>query len=349
MRDCDVVVVGGGVTGSAAAWWLARGGVDVVLVEQFEPGHQRGSSHGSTRIFRLAYPEPAYVEMACRALPLWRELEDEAGVELLVTTGGLDYGNPSSVQQLVDALVRTGVPHDTLGPAEATGQWPGLVFDGPAVYQPDAGRIAADATVRVLHEQARMHGARVHVLEPVRTLTPLDDGGILVTSDRAQYRANVAVVTVGAWTSDLLGGLVDLPPLRVTREQVFHFPSRIGPAVWPSYIYHGRTFVYGLQAPGCEGVKVAEHHAGAATTADSRSFDVDVTGQQRVIQHVETMMPGLDPVPTSMTTCLYTSTPDTSFVVERHGPIVVGSACSGHGFKFAPLIGHQLAALARDS
>jgi sarcosine oxidase len=347
VKDCEVIVVGAGAMGSATAWWLARWGIDVVLVEQFEAGHQRGSSHGSTRIFRLAYPETIYVDMARRALPLWRELEADAGVELLATTGGIDYGDPTSLQLIVDALTHTRVPHEVVGPLEAAERWPGFVFDGPVVYQPDAGRISADTAVRTLQERAQISGARVRFEEPVRALIPEADNRVIVTTDVGRYRAQRAVVTAGAWVSHLLQGLIDLAALTVTREQVFHFPSRIDEVVWPSYIHHGHSFIYGLQGPGDEGIKVAEHHTGAVTVADERSFDIDEAGRQRVVRHVTRWMPGLDPNPTSATTCLYTNTPDETFIVERHGPIVVGSPCSGHGFKFVPLIGRQLAELAR--
>jgi sarcosine oxidase len=346
VEDCDIVVVGAGAMGSATAWWLARWGLDVVLIEQFDAGHQRGSSHGSTRIFRLAYPEPIYVDMARRTLPLWRDVEDETGIDLLVTTGGIDYGDPSSMYPIIDALISTSVPHEIVRPPEAARRWPGFVFDGPVLYQPDAGRLLADAAVRALQGLARTHGARLRFEEPVRALAPRSDNRILVTTDLEQFRANRAVVTTGAWVTELLAGLIDLPPLTVSREQVFHFASRIGDVVWPSYIHHGRTFIYGLQAPADEGIKVAEHHTGAVTTADERSFEIDEAGRQRVIRHVTTRMPGLDPTPTSAATCLYTNTPDEAFIIERHGPIVVGSPCSGHGFKFVPLIGRRLAELA---
>jgi sarcosine oxidase len=347
MKDCDVVVIGGGAMGSATAWWLARWGIDVVLVEQFEAGHQLGSSHGSTRIFRLAYPEAIYVDMARQALPMWRDVEDDVGVGLLATTGGIDYGDPTSVQLIVDALTRTNVLHEIVGPREAARRWPGFVFDGPVLYQPDAGRISADTAVRALQKQAQVYGAQVHFDEPVRALIPAGDNRITVTTDVEQYRATRAVVTAGAWVSSLLTGLIDLAALTVTREQFFHFPSRIGDVVWPSYIHHSHRFIYGLQSPGDEGIKVAEHHTGAVTTANERSFEVDDAGRRRIIQHVTEWMPGLDPTPTSATTCLYTNTPDESFIIERHGPIVVGSPCSGHGFKFVPLIGRRLAELAR--
>ena len=342
MRDCDVVVVGAGVMGSATAWWLARSGVDTVVLEQFEPGHRRGSSHGSTRLFRISYPDPTYIEMARRALPLWRQLEEATGRVLLTTTGGIDHGDRSSVQGIVDALVHTGVRHEVVDAAEASRRWPGFSFDGPVLYQPDAGRISSEATVGALQHAARAHGAEMRFEEPVRVLEPDPDEAVVVSTDVDRYRAKVAVVTAGAWVVNLLAGLVDLPPLRV----VFHFPIRLGEKEWPSYIHHGETFVYGLAAPGDEGVKVAEHHTGAPTTADGRSFDVDDAGRRRVIEHVKSLMPGLDPTPKSATTCLSTNRPDESVVLERHGRIVVGSACSGHGFKFAPLIGRQLAELA---
>jgi monomeric sarcosine oxidase len=344
-----VIVVGAGVMGSATAWWLARWGLDVALMEQYLPGHHRGSSHGSTRIFRLAYPEPSYVHMAQQALLLWHELEAEVGVSLLETTGGIDYGETGSVQMVAGTLARAAVQHEILGPDEAARNWPGFVFDGPVVHQPDAGRIAADRTVQAFQADARKRGAQLHFNEPIRVLDPQGRERIVVTSDRGQYRAKVAVVTAGAWAGEVLAGLVDLPELRVSREQVFHFPSRIDTAAWPSYIHHGSSFVYGLAAPGDEGVKVAEHHAGTITTADSRSFDIDEGGRHRVLEYVARQMPGLEPAPRSEATCLYTTTPDHSFVVERQGPIVVGSVCSGHGFKFAPLIGRQLASLACSS
>jgi sarcosine oxidase len=346
---CEVVIVGAGAMGSSAAWWLARAGVDVVVLEQFEPGHRRGSSHGSTRIFRLAYPEPVYVRMARAALPLWRELENDAGCELLTITGGIDYGDPVSMQSIADSLLTCGVDFELLGAEEAAGRWPGFAFEGPVLFQPAAGRALADRTVAALQERAAAHGAQFHFSEPVESISPsAPDGAVRVRTAVREFQARTVVVTAGAWAGDLLHGLIEPPALTVTREQVFHFPSRSPDLEWPSFIHHGDTFVYGLDGPfgRGEGVKVAEHHTGARTTASGRSFEIDEAGQERVVAHVSRFMPGLEPLPSAATTCLYTSTPDQSFVMERHGPIVVGSACSGHGFKFVPLIGRRLADLA---
>src|SRR4051794_24829703 len=157
----DVVVIGAGAMGSATAWWLARRGIDVVLLEQFEPGHTRGSSHGRTRIFRFAYYEPEYVRMAQVALPLWRELEDDAGEPLLDTTGAIDHGHAAAVDAVERALAGCGAAYDRLRREEAAERWPALRFDGDVIHHPEGGRCRADATVAALHRRAADHGADV--------------------------------------------------------------------------------------------------------------------------------------------------------------------------------------------
>ena len=153
----------------------------------------------------------------------------------------------------------------------------------------------------------------------------------------------VAVVAAGAWVVDLARDTVPLPSLAVTQESAFHFAPRVA-SPWPSFIHHGDGARYGLETPG-EGVKVAEHHTGPRVTADTRDFVVDAAARDRVVGFVESWMPGLEPVPVSEVTCLYTSTANEDFVLDRVGPIVVASPCSGHGFKFAPTIGRLVADL----
>jgi len=309
--------------GSATAWWLARRGSRVVVYDQFEPLHTRGSSHGGSRIFRLAYPDRRYVAMARDALALWRELEEDAGEPLLDTTGSVDHGDPASVARLAEAL--DGDAEWLTGEA-ARERWPGMRFDGPVLLQPDGGRCRADATVAALHRRAADLGAEF------RFNTRVDSVAALT--------ADVVVVTAGAWVNRL----VDAGPVTVTQEQPFHFRPTVA-AGWPSFIHHRAPFIYGLETPG-EGVKVAEHHTGAVVDADTRSFEIDREGRARVVDYVSEWLPGLDPEPVSETTCLYTTTPDEGFLLERRGNIVIGSACSGHGFKFTPLIGRTLAGLA---
>src|SRR5882757_9174610 len=149
----DVVVIGLGAMGSSTAWWLARRGIDVVGFEQFAPHHTRGSSHGGTRIFRFAYYDPFYVRMAQAALPLWRELEDDAGEPLLDITGAVDHGNPASVQRVADALLECSAPFELLDPATGQERWPAMRFEGLVLFHPDGGRCHAAATVAALQRR----------------------------------------------------------------------------------------------------------------------------------------------------------------------------------------------------
>lgn len=332
----DVVVVGGGAHGAATAWHLARRGRSVALLERFDAGHVRGSSHGGSRIFRLAYPDADYARMAVEAQRGWRELEDDCGEVLLEVTGGIDHGE---VTDVVKATKAAGIPFERLSPHEAAERWPAMRFDDRVVFQPDAGRCLADRAVAALHRRAGDHGADVRFGTEVLDVVPAGDGVEVRTAD-ATWQADVAVVAAGAWGPKLLGDL--LPHTVVTEERVLHFR---GPDDLPSFIHWQPMSRYGLVTPG-EGVKVGEHHAGPVVDPDARGFEVPGDVRSRISAYVQAWLPGLDPDPVSSATCLYTTTPDQSFVLERRGPVVAVSCCSGHGFKFTPEIGRRAADLA---
>jgi sarcosine oxidase len=357
IRDADVVVIGGGAMGSAAAWQLARRGADVILLEQFEPGHVRGASHGASRIFRLTYPDPVHLALAREALGLWRELEERSGVPLLTITGGVDHGAAPWLPVLADALVAAGVGSRWLPVAEAAERWPGLRFDTQAVYHPDSGRLHADHAVAALQEVAVLDGAVVRHRTRVTGLGVRgEDAAELRTESGHVLRARRVVVAAGAWTAGLLDGLVPLPPLRVTQEQPAHFQPR-GGQNWPCFTHaiapgspgHGRFRggVYGLATPG-EGVKVGFHGAGPVVDPDRRDFRARPGLAAALGEYVRAWMPGLDPATAVPISCTYTTTPDEVFVLDRHGPLVVAAGFSGHGFKFVPAIGRVLADLALD-
>lgn len=337
----DVVVIGAGVMGAAAAWQLAKRGERVTVIEQFEDGHERGSSHGSSRIFRLGYADQFWVHQCRKALVAWHELEQDAGVGLIVATGSVDHGDAAGVTAILAALDADAVPVELLTPAVAADRWPGMRFEGTVVFQPGGGRIAAGAARLAMIEHAQRNGAEIRWETPVRAIEPHADRARVVLDD-AVLDADAVVVAAGAWASSLLSGLVEHPPLRVTQESVFHFAPRDSHSWWPSLIHHGPTKVYGLETPGV-GVKLAEHHTGPEVDPNTRDGIVDPGSRERIVQFVEQWMPGLVAVPVDEITCLYTSTPTEDFVVDRVGPVVVASPCSGHGFKFAPLIGGMIA------
>jgi sarcosine oxidase len=344
MQRLDVVVVGAGITGSAAGWALARRGQSVLVLDRHEAGHQRGSSHGGSRIFRLSYPDPFWVDFARAALEAWHRLEQDAEMPLLTPTGALDHGDPDALGAIVGALDHCGVGCELLAPSVATARWPGMRFVGPVCFQPGGGRIEASAARSALVEQVRRRGGEVEFGVGAVAIEPAEDSVVVRLADGRAVEAGTAVVAVGGWLAGLVGEWCPLPPLEVTQESVFHFAPRDVAGFWPSFIHHGPTAIYGLETPG-EGVKVAEHHSGAPVDPDERDFLVDPGSRERVVQHVEEWLPGLVPIPSGETTCLYTSTPDEEFVLDRRGRVVIASPCSGHGFKFAPLIGERIAEL----
>jgi sarcosine oxidase len=346
----EIVVIGGGAVGSAAAWQLASRGYGVTLLERFVPGHTEGSSHGSSRIFRLAYSDGFYVSLAARALPLWRRIEEESGRELLTLTGAVDHG-PSSVVEVLHARLReAGHGARILSPEQAGEQWPGLRFDTSAVFHAAAGRVHADHAVLAFQEAAVARGALVrHQVRVAEVLTRGANQVEVVTADGEAIRADGAVIAVGGWAPGLVAETVrGLPPLRVTQEQPLHFPAA-GALEWPSFIHHAGAGldadfdVYGLG--GVDGVKVGFHGVGPAADADRRDRAIDADSRDRVREYAERWLPGADTSRPDATTCLYTNTPDRDFVIDREGPVTVLAGFSGHGFKFAPVIGELAADL----
>jgi sarcosine oxidase len=336
--------------GSATAWQLASRGFAVTLLERSTPGHTEGSSHGSSRIFRLAYPQPFYVSLAARALPLWRRVERESGRELLTLTGAVDHGAPESIRELHAQLSVAGHAARILNPDQAAERWPGLRFDAGVLFHAAAGRIHADDAVLAFQQAAVVRGAEVrHRVRVAKVLRTRAGGVEVVTDDGEVVRADAAVIAVGGWASGLAAQAVSgLPPLRVTREQPIHFPAA-DPLDWPSFIHHpgaglpAGAGVYGTGSP--DGVKVGFHGVGPVVHPDARHGGIDLAAQRRVQEYADFWLPGVDSRTPTATTCLYTTTPDHDFVVDRDGPITVLSGFSGHGFKFAPAIGSLAADL----
>lgn len=351
---CDLMVVGAGLMGSMAAWSASRRGLAVVLLEQFDLGHDHGSSHGSARIVRRAYPDPFYARLTGEAFELWHELAADAQVELLRLVGGLDHGAHRDTMRIAATLAELGVEHELLDAAEAGRRWPGMVFAGPAVFHPQAGTADAAAAVLAATRRAAERGAHVAVRTRVLSVDVEGDTAV-VRTDRGDVRCTRVVVAAGPWVGPLLAGPgLALPPLEVTQQQVFHFARRPGVPQWPVVVHDDVLSTYSLPGgrdggPG-GGRKVAEHMSAVPgsgpTTAERRSGVVDPQARRLITEYTKRWLPGLVPEPYAEATCLYTTTRNEDFVLDRQGPVVVCSPCSGHGAKFAPLMGERAVDLA---
>jgi sarcosine oxidase len=352
----DTVVVGGGAMGSAAAWHLARRGVETILLERFTPGHTNGASHGSSRIFRTSYADRTYVALAREAEQQWADLERESGVPLLTVTGGVDQGFTPYLIQIADTLADLGVEHRWLSLDEATERWPGITFSGRSLYYPNSGRLHADHAVTALQQVAATHGADVRHESQVISIEVTDDDSVTVRTADHDYIARRAVVAAGAWAQKLLGGIAPLPPIRVTQEQPAHFAPRDPATNWPSFgILHDPEApdspefggVYGLSS-GAEGVKVGFHGVGPVVDPDHRDFTAEARQLAALQDYVREWVPGVDADALTPISCTYATTPDSNFVIDRVGPVAVAAGFSGHGFKFVPAIGRLLADLTID-
>jgi sarcosine oxidase len=343
----DAIVVGGGAMGTAAARTLAQRGRQTLLLERFDIAHARGSSGGPTRIFRLTYDHPDYVRMARLALDAWHELEDAADERLLIATAGLDIGPDG--RSSAAALEAAGEPFEYLAPGAVTERWPAVRVapDEEVFVQEDGGVIMSERTVRAQARLAAAAGVTILERAPVERIEATGiDATVHTAADT--YRAPIVVVTAGPWAGPLLGTAgVDLP-LVPSLEQVTYFELE-APSPLPTVIDWTVTppstpyTVPNPEEPGA--FKIAFHMSGPSVDADDGPFDADPERVRRAIEYAPTRYAA--PRPTGITdTCLYTNTPDEHFVLDRRRSVVIGSPCSGHGFKFTPLLGRILADLA---
>jgi sarcosine oxidase len=357
MAHFDVVVCGLGATGCAALYQLAGRGVRVLGLEQFRPGHGRGSSHGETRVIRLGYFEhPSYVPLVRSAYAGWRSIEAAAGRQLLHVTGIVEIGPPDGV--LVAGTLASsqlhGLPHELLAAAELMRRFP--AFRVPPEYvgvlQPDGGFLQTEPSVEAMAGLAQASGAEIRLGETIMAIAP-GAGGVRITTDRGVVEAGAAILALGPWVKKLLP---ELPaPIRVTRQVMAWFepidPAPLSDGRLPVFLLQSRHGIhYGFPPLLSPLIKVAKHHH------TDQSVDVDAcdrtisTEDERLIRAaIAEHLPAANGRLVEARTCLYTMTPDGDFIIDRlpgSSQIVIASPCSGHGFKFAPAIGDILADLA---
>jgi sarcosine oxidase len=358
MTDYDVIVVGLGAMGSAAAYHLALRGKRVLGLDRFRPPHDHGSSHGRTRIIREAYFEHTlYVPLVQRAYGLWAELERKSGQQLLLQTGGLMIGPPDGA--LVTGARRSAqdheLPHEVLSAAELRRRFP--VFEPTdtlvAVWEPRAGILFPERAIQIQLELAEQAGAVLKFDDPVLSWEP-EGQDVWVSTASHRYRAERLLLSAGSWISSLLP---NLPlPLKVERQVQCWFepgsrPELFQPAHCPIFIWEHAParFLYGLPNLG-EGVKAAIHHEGEITQPEFLRREAQPEDIAPLKALLARFVPDAAGVLRSAVVCMYTNTPDAHFILGYHphcAQVLIASPCSGHGFKFSPVIG-ELAALLLD-
>lgn len=353
----DVIVVGLGATGSAALYHLARRKIRVLGIERFEPGHDRGSSHGRTRIIRHGYFEhPSYVPLVRRAATMWRELEQQSGQSLMTVTGIAEIGKPDStlIQGTLAASREHQLPHEVLSARDLMKRYPAFRIpqDFVAVLQPDGGFVQAEAGIHAHLQLATADGADIRTGEQVVAIEQTADGARVKTG-HGIFEASQVIVSAGAWTQSLLPELA--VPLDVTRQVLLWVqpsqPDLFRAGQFPVFMIESEDGIhYGFPLHDDDGLKIAKHHhAGEVVDPDTYDRMISAADETSILTPIHRFLPASDGPVLSSKTCIYTMTPDEDFLIDRlpgQDRIIVASPCSGHGFKFAPAIGEALADLA---
>lgn len=356
----DTIVLGLGGMGSAALYHLAARGRRVLGLERFTPPHDRGSSHGQSRIIRLAYYEdPAYVPLLLRTYELWADLERATGLHLLLLTGGIFIGTPEA--ELIEGSLRSAreydLPHQVLTGAEVHRRWPVLHPQPGEIgfFEERSGVLLVEECVRAHIDAAVRRGAEAHFEEPALGWSAGPGGdGVVVQTPRGRYEAARLVIAGGAWNPELLSSLG--LPLKVERQVLWWFdpgPQRplfaLGSLpIWFIERSDGPGF-YGFPDLGAPGVKAALHHGGEFTTPEQIRRTVSEAEANDFRRLLARHIPALDVPPVQAVTCMYTDTPDDHFVIglhPRHPQVAIAGGFCGHGFKFAAVVGEVLADLA---
>jgi len=359
----DVIVLGLGGMGSAAAAHLAARGSRVLGIERFTPAHDRGASHGESRIIRQAYFEdPAYVPLLLRGYELWDELERESP-GILTVTGGLMIGRPDSaaVAGSVASARRWDLPHELLDAEQVRRRFPALAPDDEtvALYEPNAGYVRPEQTVLAHLARATKHGATLNFGERVLDWQAHGDAeGVTVRTTQGIYTAGSLVIAPGAWAPGLLPEFA--PSLTVERQLLFWFAPTSSIDLYrarrfPVFIWEDPSGIqlYGFPAYGApeDGVKIAFFRDGSPADPDDLDRRIHSGEIERMRDYLSTRIPTLPGRYLRGLACTYTTTPDENFLLAAHPghpQVTLAAGFSGHGFKFVPVIGEIIADLVID-
>ncbi len=362
----DVIVIGLGGVGSAAAYWAAARGLHVLGLERFELGHTRGSSQDHSRVIRLAHDREVYARLAEDAFSAWRHVEEASGLPLVTHTGGLIIEHPDErdtstavtggLDDYLAVAASLGHAHESLSAEQVMDRWPQFRLDGDerAMFTPDAGIVDARQANATHVALARAHGAELRT--GVRVLDVRADGdGVEVETTDGVHHAGRAIVTTGAWTSGLLARAGIEIDLTVTLEQVTYFAtpyvSEFTPSRFPVFLWRGEHAFYGFPVYGEVATKLGQHLAGPLTDPDERSFDPDPVREERYRGFLERRLPRFVGPVLETKTCLYSCTPDDDFVLDTlpDAPqIAVSAGGNGQAYKHVSHLGRLLVEMTVD-
>jgi sarcosine oxidase len=354
----DYIVVGCGGIGSAALYWLSRlPGAEILGLEQFQLGHERGASQDHSRIIRFSYHDPAYVALAAGSYAAWREIEEESGVRVVLKTGGLDLEQQGTIGAMdlahcAAALDQFGVAYERLDASEIRARWPQfqIADDVHGLFQIDGGLVDPGKANAVHQRLACAHGVTIFEDTPVRAIQPVGEY-LRVVTDQGNYTARGVVVAADAWTNQVLGSLGIQWPLTTTLEQVTYFATPqlrdFAPERFPVWIWRAAESYYGFPVYGEVATKAGQDVGGEAIAIDERTFEPNPAAAARLRRFLDATIPTFLGPELYTKTCLYTMPPDRDFILDRlpEQPNVVVAVGAGHAYKFAGLLGQILSEL----
>jgi sarcosine oxidase len=343
----EFAVIGAGICGLTAAWTLRRRGHEVLVLDRGMVGHSLGGSHGSCRIFRLGYEKPAYVSLAARARDSWTELEESCGERLLAPTPQLTFG--PQVAEVRAAMEMAGRPAELITSAEAAERFPGVRVSGQVMLESESAVISADRSLTALARLVGQAALRAGAEQGKVTGLAVRGTGVRVSTSAGAVDAERVIVCAGPWTARLAAEVGISVPGWTSLEQVAYLACAHGDqpsAMTPIMVHYGGEFPYGLPVPGSDRYKIGIHFGGPPVDPDRQDHAADPALTERIERAARQFLPAFDPRPVEFERCVYDNSPDTDFIIDRVGPVVLGCGTSGHGFKFGPLIGEWLAFLA---
>ena len=360
MDHYDVIVLGAGGVGSATLYHLAKRGVRAIGIDRFDPPHDRGSTHGQSRVIRQAYYEhPNYVPLLRESYREWFDVETLLGRKLFHQVGLLEVGpgDGAVVPNVLKAAAQYDIRVESLTPAQVEAHWPGLRVDPSfaGVFEPAAGYLLVEDCVQAHLDLARAAGAEVLVNNEVVSVSSDSKSVVVTTATGHEIAASKLIVAAGAWSPDRFLNLgIDCV---VRRKSLFWFacddPQYKVENGFPVFLFELPTGIfYGFPKMDDVGLKFAEHSGGYSVT-DPLTVDrsIDAMEQSRLVEVLARMMPGVSTRMTHHAVCMYTMSPDEHFIIDRHPTspnVVFAAGLSGHGFKFVPVLGRALADMALD-